>query len=49
MIEILQTCDGCGKNRLIERTVDATNAGWREVKQNKHLCAHCIEKAVGGK
>lgn len=55
-VQITQTCNGCNKNRTIqlegydnETTLKkrCENNGWREVKNDKHLCAQCINDLVG--
>lgn len=55
MIEIKQTCDGCGADRAlsVSRWGDplsieeaARQGGWREVRQGTHLCTGCIAAAV---
>lgn len=52
-----QICDGCGTERELELRnahgpVDISNAtkagGWREPRQDKHLCPACIDKALAG-
>lgn len=54
-IEIRQCCNSCGLIRVIpvefkNRFNTVTNAGnsdgWREVEDNKHLCNHCIKRAI---
>lgn len=43
----IQTCDGCGTTReLTQRDPIPQKEGWREVDNNKHLCAQCIFKAL---
>lgn len=57
MIEIVQTCNGCGEKRLLNvgyfggrETIKkaAEVGGWRDVQEFKHLCPACIRKAVDG-
>ena len=51
MIEITQTCDGCGKTRPLKDSVVHIRAageqgGWREVRDGQHLCNICIRDAL---
>lgn len=46
-IKVVQTCDGCGIFRTIDnQRTDSQNGGWREVKNNTHLCPTCINAAI---
>lgn len=54
-IEVKQICDGCGFERVLELRnahgpIDIGNAsksgGWREPRQDKHLCSPCIDRAL---
>lgn len=56
-IEAKQICDGCGAEReLLLRNVNgpvdiqyaAKTQGWREPRQDQHLCPACIDKALEG-
>ena len=55
MIEIKQTCDVCKKSRTVELSKHgstrelvqaARSDGWREVRENAHLCKNCINDLV---
>lgn len=57
MITITQTCDRCGATRELRighygqpRSVrDAGRKnGWREVREDRHLCDACIKGALDG-
>jgi len=56
---LVQTCDVGGETRTFDLkkfqpfrmdTIDniVNNAGWREIKSGKHICAECIQKALNG-
>lgn len=53
MIQIIQTCDVCEKKRNLDLSYHATItsaamvAGWREVRDNRHMCNNCIREMVG--
>jgi len=46
---ITQTCDGCPATRELLSLNQTDNGGWRLVTGNKHLCAECINNALGTK
>jgi len=45
-VRIVQNCDGCSVERILESTQDKERGGWREVKPDKDLCPTCINKAL---
>ena len=45
-ITITQKCDRCKVVRPLSNVSDKHSGGWREVAQNKHLCAKCITYIV---
>lgn len=49
MIEILQTCDGCGATRVLTDLTQDKHLGWREVGTGSHLCKACIDVALEGR
>lgn len=55
MIVITQTCDSCLEKRTLElrgpngpKDLEqaARSEGWRDVRDNKHLCKTCINDLV---
>jgi hypothetical protein len=45
-LQVIQTCDGCKRQRELKGGDTAMTEGWREVSTGKHLCAKCINRAL---
>lgn len=39
---VVQKCDRCGDERELKDAKQGEQAGWKEVKINRHLCPNCI-------